>query len=438
MSAVARAGRRRSSPARTASAWDPADLRRRLGSALEIAERAVAVLGNEGYGGDDRDALRPEKVLAETALLLVASWPVARPDPAGQGLRERHDRLADALLPFGRNERVAALITLEPTVSLDHAFLHLALGRIDRPDAAFDRLLEAAQAAEAARSRERLPHRRLEQAWMRRMGGLPQDEGDTAEADRTDVAISILGRPLDALAATTDDAYAFTHALMYATDLGMRAAPLPRDPLDIAADAEVAIGACLDDQDYDLGGELLLTWPLLRRPWSPTAAFAFACLAAIEDEAGFLPGLSISPAAYAALEGTERTRYAVAMSYHTAYVMGLLCAMALRPGQSPPTTVPQSRRRRGASEALARAAVDVRPADRSPLWETRFAGLGLGQRDRLAPLQLAILLRRAVSARDLGSVQGLLRAAADHDLLDAPAPRQALGLLRRASMLGAP
>ena len=212
------------------------------------------VLGTEGYGGDGRDAVRPEKVLAETALLLLASRPAVTGAPVDAELGARHWRLAETLVQFGRNERVAALMTLEPSVSLEHGFVHITLTQIGMPDARFDRLLEAAQAASAARSRERLPHRRLEQAWMRRLAGLRDDGPDTDVADRTDVAISILAHPLDALASTSDDAYAFTHALMYAGDLGSRVPRLPRGQATIEADAEAALGRCLDDQDFDLGG----------------------------------------------------------------------------------------------------------------------------------------------------------------------------------------
>ena len=434
MGAVDLTGRRRSSPATAPAGWDPRDLRRRLALALEIAERAVVVLGTDGYGGDGRDALRPEKVLAETAVLLLASRSAVADAPVDSGLGPRHRRLAGTLVPFGRNERVAALVTLEPSVSLEHAFVHIALTQIGMPDAGFDRLLEAAQAAGAARSRERLPHRRLEQAWMRRLAGL-RDDGAAADlADRTDVATSILAHPLDALASTSDDAYAFTHALMYAGELGSRVPRLPRRRA-VEADAEAALGRCLDDEDFDLGGEVLLTWPLLRRPWSAAATFGFGCLAAIEDEAGFLPGLSVSTEAFAALEGEERTRYAVAMSYHTAYVMGLLCAVSLHPGPVPPATVPMSRRHRGATDALARLADGDASSGRPRHWESRFTDLVAGQRDALAPLVLAIRLRRAARDRDLALVQALLRLAADYDLLDAPAPRQALELLSRARLL---
>lgn len=426
--------RRRSGDSSRSSAWDTSDLERRLAFALEIAERAVLVLGTEGYGGDGRDAVRPEKVLAETALLLVASHHAVIAAGRQTGLAGRFTRLAEALATYGRNERVAALVTLEPSVSLEHAFVHIALTRIGMPDERFDRLLELAQSGQAAASRERLPHRRLEQAWMRRLAGIEHD-GSTDVPERIDLRCSILARPLDALASTVDDRYAYTHALMYACDLGWRLPRLPRTRPAIEADAEAALGACLDDQDFDLAGEILLTWPLLRRVWPAAATFGFSCLTGIEDTAGFLPALSVSTDKLASLQGKERTRYAVAMSYHTAYVMGLLCAIALRRGLGPPAAVPTSRRYRGAIEVLAGLAGDAMPTAEPRQWEVWFKALTEGQRDALAPLLLAIHLRRAVSARNLVLVQALLRVAAAHNLIDGPAPRQALELLNRARLM---
>ena len=434
MSAVGRIYRRRSDDSTRRSAWDASDLERRLALALEIAERAVLVLGTEGYGGDGRDAVRPEKVLAETALLLVASQQAVIAARRQKELAARFTRLAETLATYGRNERVAALVTLEPSVSLEHAFVHVALSRIGLPDQRFDRLLELAQGAQAAASRERLPHRRLEQAWMRRLAGVGHN-GSTDVPERMELRTSILARPLDALASTADDRYAYTHALMYACDLGWRLPRLPRTSPAIEADAVAALGACLDDQDFDLAGEVLLTWPLLRRVWPAAATFGFSCLAGIEDAAGFLPALSVSTDKLASLEGKERTRYAVAMSYHTAYVMGLLCAIALRHGLGPPAAVPRSRRYRGATEALTGLVEGAMPTAAPRQWEVRFKALTEGQRNALAPLLLAIHLRRAASARDLVLVQALLRVAAAHNLIDGPAPRQALELLNRAKLM---
>lgn len=422
------ADRRRRPPIPSAGAgWDDHDLRRRLADSLRVAARVVTLLAPAGYEAGTPEGLQPEKVRSETALLLLASHPACGADPELSAL---HRQIAEALVSYGRNEHVAALIALEPVVALDHGLIHLCLSRIGLVDERFDRLLAAARSSSAAASRERLPHRDMEQAWL---GRLDRTAGDGSSTARSEVPTrSILGRALDALSATADDVYAFTHAVMFATDLGARSPGLPRPRAAIAADAEAALARCLDEQDYDLGGEVLLTWPLLRRPWSAAAAFGFHCLARVEDEAGFLPAPVIPLERLATLTGEARARYALAMSYHTVYVMGLVCSLALRPGGAPPRAVPRTRRHRGAATAL----LELPGADSAPRhWQGVLAMLDAAQRDALAPLLLAMRLRRAAARRDLAGVQELLRAAARFDLLAGPAPQQAIELLQRASLL---
>ena len=412
------------SPATTVS-WDPNDLRRRLAAALDAAYRAVLVLGPNGYQPEQSQGLRPEKILSETAIFLLGSHQQCTNHPE---LTSRHQRVCEALIPYARNERVAALIVLEPLVSLDHALIHLCLSRMGFRDERFDQLLAATQPLRVSTTRERLPHRVMEQMWL---SSLVDNTIDIRSLNVTQQ--SILSRSFDTLCLSADDGYAFTHALMFSTALGTRQPKLPRSASEIAGDAEIALGRCLDDEDYDLGGELLLTWPLLNRRWSAAATFGFMCLARVEDEAGFLPASSISLDQLASLEGEERSRYVMAMTYHTIYVMGLLCALALKPGCAPPAEVPRTRRQRGAAGAL----FEIPDPDcgKPRHWEKLFADLEVGQRDALAPLLLAMKLRRAVGRRDLASVQKLLRVAARFDLLVSSAPRQALALLQRSVLL---
>jgi hypothetical protein len=406
--------------------WDEQDLRRRLADSLRVAARAVTLLAPAGHEADTKEGLQPEKVRSETALLLLASHPVCAEDPE---LGALHRQIAEALVPYARNERVAALIALEPVVALDHALVHLCLSRLGLVDERFDRLLAAARTSSAAAGRERLPHRDMEQAWMGSLDGISGER----HAPRSAVPPqSILRRALNALSATADDVYAFTHAVMFATDLGARAPRLPRPGSAIAADAEAALARCLDEQDYDLGGEVLLTWPLLRRRWSPAASFGFHCLARVEDEAGFLPAPVISLDRLAALTCEARARYALAMTYHTVYVMGLVCSLALRPGGAPPRSIPRARRHRGAAASL----LEIPDADPAPRhWQGVLATLDAARRDALAPQLLAMRLRQAAGRRDLAAVQELLRVAARFDLLEGPAPQQALELLQRAALL---
>jgi hypothetical protein len=335
--------------------------------------------------------------------------------------------VCEALIPYARNDRVAALIVLEPIFLLDHALVHLCLSRMEFRDRRFDQLVAAAQSSRVTTARERPPHRVMEQTWLSYLAGTIDARSFNFGHD------SILSHSLDALSMSTDDAYAFTHALMFGSALGIRKLKLPRSAAEIAVDAEVALGCFLDDEDYDLAGELLLTWPLLTRRWSAAATFGFICLAHVEDQAGFLPAASISLDELAKLQREERPRYAMAMTYHTIYVMGLLCALLLRPSTAPPREVARMRRYHRAAAALAEI---PDPDHHKPRhWENVFAGLEVAQHESLSPLLLAIKLRRAARRRDLACIQDLLRVAARFDLLAGPAPYQSLDLLKRSALL---
>src|SRR2546423_5945331 len=80
-----------------------------------------------------------------------------------------------------------------------------------------------------------------------------------------------------------------------------------------------------------LTAELLMAWPFTAAPWTPTANFGFRVLTEFEDRLGYLSAANGIPEKFDRLTGSERTKYALATTYHTVYVMGMLCALALRP-----------------------------------------------------------------------------------------------------------
>ena len=390
-----------------------------------MAGRAVNLMAADGFTDPDDASLtiRAEKVVGETALLLLA----AAPSTSDREVRERVEFIARLLLPYARAERVRARICLEPALALEHALAHICLSRLGYPDPGLDALLCASLEADSAGGCERPPHRQLEQEWMLRTWN------PSSRARRVDAGLprrTALGRPTDLLSLRKDDAYAFTHALMYLTDLGGRRVRPPRSQAILAAEADAALASCLDEPDYDLGGEVLLTWPYLRRRWSASATVGFAVLAAAEDRVGFLPSPAVSLARMNTLGTDERDRYVVTRSYHTAYVMGLLCAAAMVEGRRPPVRVPDHGRHRGAAgEFLAL----IGPRDPEPDWRVHVEALPEAEQDAAATLLFDICLRRATSRRDLSLLRAALLAGQRHGLLDAPAPRQAAQLLLRGA-----
>jgi hypothetical protein len=409
---------------RERNAWDKNDLERRLCHALDVAGRAVEKLAANGYS-DSREphaVIRPEKVVSETAVLLLAASAAAARDE----VRGRVARLARSLIPHARSQRMLLGLCLEPALALDYATAHICLERLGYPDADFDAVLRQALRSQARAGRERVPHRVLEQAWLlARWRGASGARSRAPAAERD----SVLNRPMDLLGGSRDDIYAFTHALMYVTDFNIRPRRLPRPRAAILPEAEAALARCLDDQDYDLGGEVLLAWPLTGPSWSAAAAFAFRVLARVEDQAGFLPTPATRIARLKELEGGDRANYLLATSYHTVYVMGLLCAAALRPGRTPPSVIPAAR---GGAEPL----LDMLDGDgHSAHWREEFDRLAATERDALAGFLFAVALHRRTKQRDFAAVARLLQQGRALGLTDTPIASQAAEMLERVALL---
>lgn len=409
------------------SMWDRNDLARRLCHVLDISARTIELLAQQGYtdAEDSRLSVQPEKVIAETSLLLLVA------SSTGEDFEEvrlRVDRIAQLLAPHARSERILLGMCSRPFLAFEYAHAHICLNLLGYPDAAFDELLRQSIAAQAHAGRERPPHRMLEQEWIARlwMGRHPVP----SDATPAMALHTVLNQPMDLLHGTNEDVYAFTHAIMYVTDFNVQPQCLPRQRESILHDAEAALARCLDEQDYDLGGEVLLAWPLTGKTWSAAAAFAFRVLARMEDESGMLPSGSTRPARLQSQIGEERERYLLATGYHTAYVMGLLCAAALQPGAAPPSGICTDDIAPGSSQAI------LPFLDNDGLkvhWRKDFDRLSDAERDALGGMLLAIALRRKVQKRDLAAVHKLLEIGYALGLAATPIASQSAEMLERAA-----
>ena len=87
----------------------------------------------------------------------------------------------------------------------------------------------------------------------------------------------------------------------------------------------------------------------------------------------------------------------------------------------------------GALDAIL-ALVPVMP--REGRWRGALLELDAGQRESLADLVRSIALRRARNAHDLERLRECLAVSVRFDLVAGPSVHQALGLLRRATLLG--
>jgi hypothetical protein len=363
---------------------------------LTIAARTTETLAAEGYIDPDEPEAQvgATKIVGETALLLFAITPAARTFPE---LRRRIAAVATQLIPYARAEALRVGLCMRPALARDYGLAHVCLSAIGYPDAVFDDVYRRSVEVLAAGFRERVPYRIMEQRWIDRVwsGG----RGRAPEDART-ARNSMLGRSPGALIASREDVYAFTHALLYASDFGQMPTGIPRPKRAILEDAEAALARCLDMEDYDLAGEVLLAWPLLGCRWSASASFAFRVLARVEDEVGFLPAPTTRVDRFHSLGRAEdRRRYVLATAYHTAYVMGVLCAMMLRPGGT--RAASGWRAANATSETdyeklrdLLRGVAPRSLRTNDPHWLADLDLLPLRERIALSPLLLTVALQR--------------------------------------------
>ena len=411
---------------------DRRDLIRRSRLAFDIAKRALtAAIRHEAHreGGDVPPSAAPlivAKVVAEATMLLRCGAFLRQADDEVAGL---FDDLARRLIPYARRDSILVALCRDPARALDNAAAHIHLEALGYSDRSFDRLLGEILKDEDVGG-ERLPNHDLERQWLRTIwSGV--SHGPMVDADL--LGRTCIARPLDALGSTTPDLYAFTHVVLYASDMGRARIALPRTASEIVADAEAGLAAAIDAENFDLAAELLWTWPMLGLPWSPAAIFCFGLLADVQDRHGFLPGPGYSARHCADLPEDEREDYVLQTSYHANFVMGFLCLAALQSGLSPPDAVPS----KGLS---ARAMVSIMPLldanARNAGWHGRFMQLDAGCRGSLVEFVLTIALRRARAAHDLDLVRDGLSVALRCGLTGGPAVRQSLDLLRRAMLLG--
>lgn len=408
--------------------WTAAELSERLCKVLDFAKLAVDCLAKEGYNipgnTGQEEGVRPEKIVAETAFLLLVAHIYAQDN---KEIISRINHTAEALMPYARSQKNFLSVCIHPSLALDYAQAHICLSKIGYPDQKFDDLLRQSMHATAKAGRERPPHRMLEQEWIKIMWN-----PDTYDPDIFHHAAnySLLGQPMDLLHGTRDDMYAFTHALMYVSGFGLFHALLPRGRAAILKEAEAMLARCLDEQDYDLAGELLLAWPLTGNTWSPFACFAFRTLMCVDEAAGFLPTPSTRLDILKKLDEDQRQKYFYATAYHTVYVLGLLCAAALQPGCAPvKNNFTAEPGKSGVKKLLPHLPLI------SPHWKGLFNELNDTEQESLTPMLLNIILYRKIQQRDYSRALDILRIADELGLAGLPFPQQTAELLDRLSLL---
>ncbi|OKI01898.1 hypothetical protein A6A06_12220 [Streptomyces sp. CB02923] len=309
------------SPAGTAA--DGTYLGGRMCEVLEFAARHIPrLLSYEKHwkGKQDPVVSMNEKIVVEAALLAFACHRVSHAEPRiAAAVRE----LADVLLPYARSARNADLLARIPQSAASIGTSHLLLDRMGLPDARYEALHAAAVAAANPRVPERLPYRYMEQQWL----------ASLAPGGRSRYAIeappgSVLYAQTTAVEMHPNDVYALTHAIMFGTDLGRRAAD-PRVGTDaVLATLDSCLALQLGSENLDLTGELLFSAAMLRP--GTTCAYTRAgwdLLTGVWERLGYLPSPRFSTSEYGELAPAARPAYSFQHTYHTMFVAGILCAV---------------------------------------------------------------------------------------------------------------
>ena len=302
----------------------PLDLVR---SALDVAELLVQHVIRPAQ----QQAHPPDftKEVGEVAMLLrLADRVLVR--EADQG---RIAVLAWRISRIARSRSTRTVVAARPSRAATHVLAHGCLHQLGCRDDSFDELARAALASTASNASERVPFRLLDVAWVRHL--LLGDD----ELDHPALELSPVGVGVDLVGTNVEDAYAFSHALRYATDFGRRALPASVDTAWLSEVTDALVLKALHEDDLDLLGELLTAPALLRRDWTPVQWFGWRVLCDTWVRYGFVPGPELPPPVEGE-DAVETVRRVLGSGYHTTLVAGLAVATLVSTGHLPASTPP--------------------------------------------------------------------------------------------------
>ncbi|MFN7995722.1 MAG: hypothetical protein U0Q18_19080 [Bryobacteraceae bacterium] len=387
-------------------------LRDYVRSSLRMARVLLDEVLDHRFSEEEPEKYRKlaSKAGGELAMLLRMA---KRALPDDEDAREI-DRLARDLAPHARGPHVYRSLLMRPSRAPMYSLAHFCLDELGIPDEKLDRLARRALDSSANWANERVPYRILDAAWTRHIAFGETELGHPA------LLLSPLGAGVDLLEATTEDAYAFTHALPYATDFGRFPLPGCVDAQKLLGFAEAIAVKALDEDDLDLLAEVLMAPAILKVAWTPVLLFSWNVLERVWNEFGFVPGPGL-PAPKDNETRTQAVRRVLGTTYHTSFAAGLCCATLVACNAAPPE----------AKSGLAGAISS--PPGKGAMWRINWNDSPRQVQESLGLLSLAFGLRRAVEEMNFVAIREILSSAAQLDLLEHPLFLQALELLERLS-----
>lgn len=279
---------------------------RRIVERIEIL--AAAWPQDRGGSAGNRD-----KVVNEATLLLYIADRAAHVRP---NLRAAVDELADVIEPAIRSHRADALLLRRRRSAALYRMADLILRRMGRTHEPFSTAIDRSYSPRHQGS-EQIAFRILETRWVEMLaGGSDPTFGDL-------LPFSIFSTELDVFELDRLDLYAVTHWLMYVSDFGRLPVPAELRTSTLAL-LHNAIAWQLAEHDFDLLGELLLAAHFCGGSWSHDLDEIFAAIAKLWQKQTFLSSPGLDTKHYESLSGDNREAYAVAYTYHTQFVFGIL------------------------------------------------------------------------------------------------------------------
>lgn len=395
----------------------------KLYSTLDFAQKSLEHLVVEGNSAPE-DApwfVRPEKIIAETAYLMVFAHTYCK----FKKVSDKLITLAGVLKPLARSEAMLLNIALKPTLAFDYAHAHICLSYLGHKDEIFDHMLQKALDSQAAQGLERTPYRMLELEWLKSIW--------TGKLNRSElkkwIGNSCLNNPPDIFNENQDSVYALTHAIMYTCFVESKIDDKNKQTL--TDQLEVLIARYMDLHDYDIAGELLMAWQLFGLPFSPSVQFSLDCILKIDKKVGFLPAPGLDLAMIEGKEIQHRRTYIYSINYHTVLVMGLLSAVMHKKTEININLNANLEFPKELKNILVKETLESKERH----WIDYFKEIDLTQRSQLIPFLFNIAICRAVQDKNFKLLQKLIEASNNTPLIDSLAFLQASELLERLKLV---
>jgi hypothetical protein len=251
-------------------------------------------------------------------LLLIARRVASKNDAIERGCTALGEELCSVI----RNERLRTLLVCSPQTAATLGAGHVFLMAAGFPNPEFESLVSEALDGGFAGTVERVPYRLMDQRWTQNLIGGAQPFDDL-------LPFSILSGCAHAFYMTPADAYAVTHSIMYLTDFGRSDLPAAAKQSSVKTMVEAGLAWNIVSEDFDMLAEFLINAECLDLQYSGYAKFAWEVVDRVWLYFGFLPGPTFDIAKYRSLVKDNAAAYAFQQMYHTIFVSGMLCAVAL-------------------------------------------------------------------------------------------------------------